>query len=294
MQIASHWKDFELLDTGLGMKRERWGKYILERPDPQAIWPHEPWARPDARYIRSDRGGGNWDILGRLPQQWTVSYDSAAGRLTFVINPTGFKHTGLFPEQAVNWDLMSQKILQARAQGQTELRMLNLFAYTGAATCALAKAGASEIVHVDASKGMVAKAKDNIHLSGCDQAYVRFIVDDVQKFVRREIRRGRQYEGIILDPPAYGRGPSGELWQLADALYPLLDECRQLLSPSALFFIVNVYASNLAPGVINTLLQLTLGQEQRPGSIDCQELGLPAACRGIVLPCGVSGRWLAP
>ncbi len=287
MFIADGWEDFQLLDAGNGEKLERWGEYILRRPDPQVIWPSfkgdELWRKADAWYHRSRNGGGSWEYINRIPKQWTISY----GELKFSIEPTGFKHTGLFPEQAVNWDWMTERIRRA---GRS-VNVLNLFAYTGGASVACAYAGA-QVCHVDAAKGMVERAKQNLSLSGLEDRPVRFIVDDVFKFVQREIRRGRKYEAIIMDPPSYGRGPGGEVWKLEDKLYELLEFCVSLLSDAPLFFLINSYTTGLAPSVLKNMLVLTV-RRRFGGTISCDEVGLPVVYSGIVLPCGASGRWEA-
>lgn len=283
MWIADQWKDYELLDCGDGEKLERWNKQILVRPDPQAIWEaprrNSAWEHPDARYLRSSTGGGRWERK-KLPEQWQVRYKE----LTFHVKPMNFKHTGLFPEQAVNWDFAMQQIRRAGRP----IRVLNLFAYTGAATVACAAAGAS-VCHVDAAKGMVAWAKDNLAASGLAGAPVRFIVDDVMKFVLREQRRGRTYHGILMDPPSYGRGPNGEMWKIEDNLYPLVEECVKLLDGEARFFLINSYTTGLAPSVLSNVLKCSLGK--RGGKIESDEVGLPITRGGMVLPCGASGRW---
>jgi 23S rRNA (cytosine1962-C5)-methyltransferase len=296
MRRADRWKDYELLDAGGGEKLERWGDVVLRRPDPQAIWPagegstaSKAWNAPNATYHRSETGGGFWEKHRVLPSDWTVSYPLAQGTLTFRVEPTGFKHTGLFPEQAVNWDVCAERISEASSQGRP-CRILNLFAYTGGATAACAKAGATEVVHVDASKGMNQRAKENLTLSGCADRPVRFITDDVGKFVEREIRRGRRYDGIIMDPPSYGRGPAGELWKLEDALYPLVEQCAQLLSDTPSFFLINAYTTGLSPAVLSAVLSLAVG-EHRGGRAEADEIGLPASLRSLVLPCGASGWW---
>lgn len=283
MFIADHWQDYEVLDTGDGEKLERWKNIVLRRPDPQAIWPkQEPalWEKADAWYHRSSRGGGEWEFRKKMPEKWTVEYRG----LKFYVRPTGFKHTGLFPEQAVNWDWM-RGIVEKSGK---PFRVLNLFAYTGGATAALAASGA-EVVHVDAAKGMVAWAKDNLAASGLAGAPVRFIVDDVMKFVLREQRRGRTYHGILMDPPSYGRGPNGEMWKIEDNLYPLVEECVKLLDGEARFFLINSYTTGLAPSVLSNVLKCSLGK--RGGKIESDEVGLPITRGGMVLPCGASGRW---
>lgn len=293
--MADRWQEYELIDAGDGEKLERWGDIILQRPDPQAIWPRGAWSGPaypgvHALYERSRDGGGRWEVRKEHPRSWPLRYPSAVGELVFHVEPTGFKHTGLFPEQAVNWDAMGTVIRSRAEQGEAP-RILNLFAYTGAATVACAKAGASEVVHLDASKGMNAKALRNLQSSGLGDRYVRFFTDDAKLFVEREIRRGRKYDGILMDPPAYGRGPSGELWKLEDSLYGLVELCARLLSDNPLFFFINSYTTGLAPSVLGNILALTLAG--RGGDVTSDEIGLPAAVRGLVLPCGATGRWLA-
>lgn len=280
MYLADAWQDYEILDAGNGNKLERWGQVRLLRPDPQAVWPMQEPRSVDARYIRSAAGGGHWEYAKALPESWAIQYRD----LTFQVRPTGFKHTGLFPEQAVNWDWMRSLVKKA----PKPFRALNLFAYTGGGTCALAAAGA-EVVHVDAAKGMVAWAKENLALCGLGEKPVRFIVDDVMKFVLREQRRGRQYEGILMDPPSYGRGPGGEMWKIEENLYPLVAECCKLLSPEARFFLINSYTTGLAPTVLSNVLQAAL--PGRGGRIEAGEVGLPISRGTLVLPCGASGRW---
>ncbi len=286
LMLADGWKDYQLLDTGGGLKLERWGDAVLVRPDPQIIWPREsggPWDQWDGHYHRSETGGGRWEFRRPLPESWTLGY----GDLTFKIRPTDFKHTGLFPEQAVNWDWCARKISAARQAGR-EVSVLNLFGYTGAATLACAAAGAS-VCHVDASKGVVQWCRENAALSGLADAPMRYIADDCLKFTAREARRGRRYDAIILDPPAYGRGAAGEVWKLEEHLWPLLLECRQLLSERPLFMLINGYASKLSPLVLGNLLAKLMGQHG--GAITVGELGLPSQRDGIVLPCGICGRW---
>ncbi len=284
MWIANRWNDYELLDCGRGEKLERWGDKLLVRPDPQAIWDtprtHRGWKRPDGRYQRSKSGGGHWE-REKLPQRWTVTY----GDLTFQVGPMNFKHTGLFPEQAANWDFAQQQI---RAAGRP-VNVLNLFAYTGGATVACAAAGAS-VCHVDAAKGMVSWARDNARLSGLEKAPVRWIVDDCAKFLEREIRRGRKYDAVIMDPPSYGRGPSGEVWKLEDNLYPFLELAVQVLSDRPQFIILNSYTTGLAPSVLTYLLETLVGKRYG-GHTESQELGLPVTASGLALPCGATGRW---
>ena len=292
--LADRWEDYQLLDAGDGMKQERWGPYTLVRPDPQIVWPRHgrelgaAWEKWDGLYHRSATGGGKWEFRRTLPEHWTIGY--AALGLTFKIRPTGFKHTGLFPEQAVNWDWMSGLIRGARAGGR-EVAVLNLFGYTGAASCAAAKAGAS-VCHVDAAEGMVKWCKENAALSGLEAAPIRYIVDDCLKFVRREQKRGRRYDAIIMDPPTYGRGSSGEMWRLEDNLWELLKECRTVLSDQPLFFLINAYTARLSPIVVGNLLAELLGG-RGAGRVSVGEVGLPIRADGKVLPCGIYGRWAA-
>lgn len=284
MFLADSWKDFEVLDTGDGEKLERWGNFIMARPDPQVIWPKgDPslWQKAHARYIRSDKGGGSWDFLRSLPESWTVRYRD----LTFRVRPTGFKHMGLFPEQAANWDEMSRLI---RARGGA--RVLNLFAYTGGATAACAAAGA-HVTHVDAAKGMVQWAKENRELSGINETSCRFIVEDALAFVKREIRRGNRYDGILMDPPSYGRGPTGEVWKLENELYGLVSTCSEVLSEDPLFFFINSYTTGFQPAVLSNLLERCV-RSRFGGSIDSEELCLPVKSGGV-LPCGATGRWIS-
>lgn len=285
MLLADNWKDYELLDTGGGEKLERWGGYMLRRPDPQAIWPvaagEKTWASADAHYHRSSSGGGHWEYKRPIPEKWTISY----GKLSFYIEPTGFKHTGLFPEQAVNWDWMMNKIKSRPGK----VSVLNLFGYTGGATVACAYAGA-EVCHVDAAKGMVTRAKENLMLSGLHSNPVRFITDDAIKFVGREKRRERYYDAVIMDPPSYGRGPNGELWKIEDELFGLIKACMDILTPEPLFFLVNSYTTGLSPTVIKNMLAMSLGKKFG-GALNAEEVGLPVKASGLVLPCGASGRW---
>lgn len=287
MLIADDWKDYELIDAGDGERLERWGKFILRRPDPQAFWPadkdHSLWEKAHAHYYRSESGGGHWDFNTALPDKFNITYNE----LRFQIKLTGFKHTGLFPEQSVNWKWIIEKIKKANRP----IRVLNAFAYTGGATLAAAHAGA-EVVHVDASKGVVTWAKENLHLSGMGERPVRFIVDDVFKFVQREHRRGRTYDAIIMDPPTYGRGPEGELWKLEDNFYRLLEYTENILSDKPLFILINTYVARISPTVLNNILALTL-QKKYGGSLNSIEIGLPIQSNGLVLPAGVSGRWEA-
>lgn len=287
--VADQWQDYQLLDCGDGLKQERWGRYTLVRPDPQIIWPRSSgakrWEGWDGFYHRSETGGGKWEFRNPLPDDWTIRY----GDLTFRIHPTSFKHTGLFPEQAVNWDWFSRRIRAARAAGR-EVSVLNLFGYTGAATVAAAHAGAS-VCHVDAADGMVKWCRENAALSGLADAPIRYIVDDCLKFVRREIKRGRRYDAIIMDPPTYGRGSTGEMWRLEDHLWELLAECRQVLSDRPLFFLINAYTARLSPTVVVNLLGGLLAD--RGGRVTGGEVGLPIRADGRVLPCGIFGRWEA-
>ena len=284
MWLADNWKDYEVLDTSNGEKLERWGNYLLVRPDPQVVWntPHTNpgWKKKNGHYHRSSKGGGEWEFFS-LPQQWSIHY----GKLTFQLKPFSFKHTGLFPEQAANWDWFSNLIQNANRP----IKVLNLFAYTGGATLAAAAAGAS-VTHVDASKGMVAWAKENAASSGLSDAPIRWIVDDCQKFVEREIRRGNHYDAIIMDPPSYGRGPKGEIWKIEDAIHPLVSLCSQLLSDKPLFFLINSYTTGFAASVLTYLLGLEV-VSKFGGHVVSDEIGLPVTQSGLVLPCGSSGRW---
>ena len=286
MWRADKWKDYEVLDTSAGEKLERWGDYILVRPDPQVIWntPREDprWKRYHARYARSSTGGGQW-AQKKLPERWQVRYEE----LTFNVKPMNFKHTGVFPEQAANWDFIREKI---RSAGRP-IQVLNLFAYTGGATLAAASAGAS-VCHVDAARGMVAWARENAKSSGLEAVPIRWIVDDCAKFVEREIRRGKRYDAIIMDPPSYGRGPSGEIWKLEHDLYPFVELVSGVLSDEPIFVIINSYTTGLAPSVLGYLLDSVLGRRFR-GHSECDELGLPVTDSGLTLPCGSAGRWVA-
>ena len=284
MWIADHWKDYEVIDASCGEKLERWGKYILLRPDPQVIWKTEKtvpeWNRLNGHYHRSSKGGGEWEFFN-LPQEWTISYRE----LNFRLKPFSFKHTGLFPEQAVNWDWCGERIRQTNRP----VKVLNLFAYTGGATLAAASAGAS-VTHVDASKGMVTWAKENAAASHLENAPIRWLVDDCVKFVEREIRRGNKYDGIIMDPPSYGRGPKGEIWKIEESIYPFVELASQLLSDDALFFLINSYTTGLQPAVLSYLLS-TVILKNRGGEVQSSEIGLPVSSNGLVLPCGATGRW---
>ena len=283
MWIADNWKDYKVIDCSDGEKLERWGEYTLIRPDPQVLWsfPRKDrgWREWNGHYHRSSNGGGEWEFR-KLPEQWEIHY----GELTFHLKPFSFKHTGLFPEQAVNWDWFSEQIRTAARP----VKVLNLFAYTGGATCAAAKAGAS-VTHVDASKGMVTWAKENAKASGLEDAPIRWIVDDCVKFVEREIRRGNHYDAIIMDPPSYGRGPKGEIWKIEEAIHPLIKLCTQLLSENPLFFLINSYTTGLQPAVLAYMLGTELKSFR--GNVDAQEIGLPVSESGLILPCGASGRW---
>ena len=286
MWIADHWKDYEVIDTSCGEKLERWGRYILLRPDPQVIRKTEKnvpeWNRLNGHYHRSSKGGGEWEFF-KLPEEWTISYRE----LNFRLKPFSFKHTGLFPEQAVNWDWCSERIREAGRP----VKVLNLFAYTGGATLAAASAGAS-VTHVDASKGMVTWAKENAAASHLEDAPVRWLVDDCVKFVEREIRRGNKYDGIIMDPPSYGRGPKGEIWKIEESIYPFVELAAQLLSDDALFFLINSYTTGLQPAVLSYMLN-TVIQKKRGGEVCSSEIGLPVSSNGLVLPCGATGRWFS-
>ncbi len=324
MWIADNWNDYEVLDTSCGEKLERWGNYVLVRPDPQVIWDtphsHKGWKQKNGHYHRSAKGGGEWEFFG-LPDEWTVRYplpclaespsclrepftgsaedpgisekrsaNPEASALTFHLKPFSFKHTGLFPEQAVNWDWFSGLIRDAmrRTPGR-QLKILNLFAYTGGATLAAAAAGAS-VTHVDASKGMVGWAKENASSSGLGNAPIRWLVDDCVKFVEREIRRGSKYDGIIMDPPSYGRGPKGEVWKIEESIWPFLELTTQILSRDAIFFLLNSYTTGLQPAVLSYMINTAI-VKRFGGTAESDEVGLPVAESGLVLPCGASGRW---
>lgn len=281
MIIADDWKDYELIDTSNGEKLERWGDAILRRPDPQIVWNTpmgKEWKKVDGWYHRSNKGGGSWEFFTKLPETWNITYKE----LKFVIKPMNFKHTGLFPEQAVNWEWMIDKIKTANRP----INVLNLFAYTGGASVACAYAGAS-VCHVDASKRIVSQAKENLTISGLKDKPVRFIVDDVVKFVEREIRRGKKYDAIVMDPPSYGKGTNGEVWDIEKDLYPLILKTLDILSDKPLFYLINSYTAGLAPTVLENILTLTM----KNGKTSCGEIGLPVTKQGIVLPCGIYGRW---
>ena len=285
MNIANNWNDYKILDMADGQKLEKWGDVILSRPDSQIIWKDksypEKWKNINATYHRSKTGGGTWEYNKKMPQQWQIKYKD----LTFNIKPMGFKHTGLFPEQAVNWDWMIDKIKNAKR----EIKVLNLFAYTGGATVACASAGAS-VCHVDSSKGMVTWAKENIASSGLAERPVRYIIDDVVKFVNREIRRGNKYDAIIMDPPSYGRGANGEVWQFENNIYDLVELCTNVLSDNPLFFLINSYTTGISSKVLENILNLTVNKEHN-GKVSSGEIGLPMENSKLVLPCGIYGRW---
>ncbi|MGN0433691.1 MAG: class I SAM-dependent methyltransferase [Bilifractor sp.] len=300
MWLADNWNDYEVLDTSSGEKLERWGDYLLIRPDPQVIWNTEKkargWRKCNGHYHRSTRGGGEWEFFD-LPKQWQIRYRS----LTFNLKPFSFKHTGLFPEQAVNWDWCSSKIRDEIKRRKNSVdpdpetgmprpvRILNLFAYTGGATLSAAAAGA-QVTHVDASKGMVTWARENAESSGLSGRPIRWLVDDCTKFIEREIRRGHHYDGIIMDPPSYGRGPKGEIWKMEENIYPFLELCAKLLSDDAIFCLINSYTTGLAPSVLTYMLSVALAD--RGGKIESSEIGLPVTSTGLVLPCGSTGRWM--
>lgn len=290
MWIADGWNDYEVLDTSAGEKLERWGDYILVRPDPQVIWntPHKvrEWKQKNGHYHRSNKGGGQWEFFD-LPEQWEISY----GNLKFHLKPFHFKHTGLFPEQAVNWEWSGNLIREAKKKNPgKEIKVLNLFAYTGGATVACADAGAA-VTHVDASKGMVTWAKENAAASGLANAPIRYLVDDCVKFVEREIRRGNHYDAIIMDPPSFGRGPKGEIWKIEEKIFPLVQLCTKVLADKPLFFLINSYTTGLQPAVLSYMLNLEL-KSRFGGTVEADEIGLPVRGKqGLVLPCGASGRW---
>ncbi len=284
MWIADQWKDYEVIDTCSGEKCERWGDYILVRPDPQVIWDtghdNPAWKKKNGHYHRSNKGGGEWEFRN-LPKEWTIQYRD----LTFNLKPFSFKHTGLFPEQAVNWDWCAEKIKNAGRP----VKVLNLFAYTGGATISAAKAGAA-VTHVDASKGMVGWAKENAVASGLADAPIRWLVDDCVKFVEREIRRGNTYDGIIMDPPSYGRGPKGEIWKIEESIYPFIELTAKLLKKDSIFFLINSYTTGLQPAVLSYMINTAI-VSQFGGKVEAEEIGLPVSSNGLVLPCGASGRW---
>jgi len=289
MWIADNWKEYEVLDTSNGEKLERWGDYLLVRPDPQVIWESDKknsgWHKMNGHYHRSKAGGGEWEFFD-LPQEWQIHY----GDLTFHLKPFSFKHTGLFPEQATNWDWFSALIRDAvKKNPDRQIKVLNLFAYTGGATLAAANAGAA-VTHVDASKGMVTWAKENAVSSGLGERPIRWLVDDCVKFVEREIRRGNKYDAIIMDPPSYGRGPKGELWKIEESIFPFIKLTSEILSDDPLFFLVNSYTTGLQPAVLSYMINLAI-VSKFGGSVTADEIGLPVKDTGLVLPCGASGRW---
>lgn len=285
--IAKNWKDYECIDAGEGEKIDRWKDIVLRRPDPTAIWPKteniDDWDKAHGHYHRSSKGGGSWDFKRKIPEDWTIDYQD----LTFKVSPTGFKHTGIFPEQSANWDYMRDKIKNSKS----EVKILNLFGYTGGATMACSAAGASEVVHVDASKGMVNWAKENMFLSHLEDNKIRFIVDDVNKFVDREIRRGNHYHGIIMDPPSYGRGPNSEIWQIEELLYTLVEKTASLLDDEPLFMIINSYTTGFSLLALENIMKLTLLKRFPDGKVVTGSIGLPITNRDIVLPCGIYGRF---
>jgi 23S rRNA (cytosine1962-C5)-methyltransferase len=291
MWLADKWKDYEVIDCSQGEKLERWGKYTLVRPDPQVIWDtpkkEKGWKHMNGHYHRSSKGGGEWEFFN-LPEEWTIHYSLPINKeLTFHLKPFSFKHTGLFPEQATNWNWFSQLIHSEVKKGRP-VKVLNLFAYTGGATLAAAASGAS-VTHMDASKGMVTWAKENAVSSGLGDAPIRWLVDDCVKFVEREIRRGNHYDAIIMDPPSYGRGPKGEIWKIEESIYPLVQLCSQILTDDPLFFLINSYTTGLQPAVLSYMIHTVLGKYN--GTITAEEIGLPVSSNGLVLPCGASGRF---
>lgn len=293
MWLADQWNEYEVIDCSKGEKLERWGDYLLVRPDPQVIWDtpkkEKGWRKMNGHYHRSSKGGGEWEFF-QLPKEWTIEYSLPINKkLTFHLKPFSFKHTGLFPEQAANWNWFSQLIADAVSKGR-QVKVLNLFAYTGGATLAAAAAGAS-VTHVDASKGMVTWAKENAISSGLKDAPIRWLVDDCVKFVEREIRRGNHYDAIIMDPPSYGRGPKGEIWKIEESVYPLIQLCSQILTDNPLFFLINSYTTGLQPAVLSYMISTVLGTAN--GTVTASEIGLPVSSNGLVLPCGASGRYEA-
>ena len=302
MLVADRWKDYKVLDTSGGEKLEDFGGYQLIRPDPQVIWYTEKrlpgWKKPNAHYHRSQKGGGSWEFFD-LPKQWQISYElppekDSAGHgpsIVFNLKPFSFKHTGVFPEQAVNWDRCSLLIRDRMARTGEAPRVLNLFAYTGGATMAAAASGA-RLTHVDSSKGMVTWAKENAHASGLEDAPIRYLVDDCTKFVERELRRGNSYDAVIMDPPSYGRGPKGEIWKIEDDIYDFIKLCGRLLSDDPLFFLVNSYTTGLQAGVLTYMLDTVL-TSSRGGHTSSDEIGLPVGSSGLILPCGAAGLWTA-
>ena len=285
MKLSNDWVDYEILDMADGKKLERWGKFILDRPDPQIVWKEktnkEIWNKANAIYHRSKKGGGYWENKTSVPSNWQIRYKD----LTFNIKQMGFKHTGLFPEQAVNWEYMINKIKNSKRK----IKVLNLFAYTGGATVACAYAGA-DVVHVDSSKGMVSWAKENIVSSNLEDRYVRFIVDDCIKFVQREIRRGNKYDAIVMDPPSFGRGANGEVWNIEESLFPLIKLCEEVLSDNPLFFLINSYTTGMSPTVLENILNMTVNKKYN-GKVSSGEVGLPMKNSNLILPCGIYGLW---
>ncbi|MBQ9013947.1 MAG: class I SAM-dependent methyltransferase [Bacilli bacterium] len=285
MRISNKWKDYECIDAGNGEKLERWGDIILRRPDPQAMWHTEfnsNWKNVDGFYHRSKSGGGNWEFFSKLDEFWTVGYKG----LTFKVSPTGFKHTGLFPEQAVNWDFMMEKIKNSNRK----IKVLNLFSYTGGASLACSKAGA-DVVQVDSSKGMTEWAKENMRLCHLENNSIRFIVDDCLKFVKREARRGNKYDAIVMDPPSYGRGPNKEKWKFEDNIYNLIEACMEILSDEPLFVLINSYTTGVSSIVLENILKTTILSRYPNGKVDCGDIGLPISTNDLVLPCGIYGRY---
>ena len=285
MRISNEWKDYECIDAGNGEKLERWGDVILRRPDPQAMWYTEldsKWNKVDGFYHRSKSGGGNWEFFSKLDEFWTVDYKD----LIFKVSPTGFKHTGLFPEQAVNWDFMMDRIRNSNRK----IKVLNLFSYTGAATMACSKAGA-DVVQVDSSKGMTEWAKENMKLSNLENNSIRFIVDDCLKFVKREARRGKKYDAIVMDPPSYGRGPNKEIWKFEDNIYKLIEACMDIMSEKPLFFLINSYTTGVSGIVLENILKTTILKKYPNGTVDSGDIGLPITTNNLILPCGIYGRY---
>ena len=285
MRVSNEWKDYECIDAGNGEKLERWGDVIFRRPDPQAMWNveyNDAWKNVDGHYFRSVKGGGEWKFNKKLDDHWTINYK----HLTFKVSPTNFKHTGLFPEQATNWDFMMDKIKKQKRK----IKVLNLFAYTGGATMAISSAGA-DVVHVDASKGMTEWAKENMRLSGLENNFIRFIVDDCLKFVEREYRRGNKYDAIVMDPPSYGRGPNKEVWKFEESIYKLIDACIKILSDKPLFFLINSYTTGISSIVLENILKTTVLKKYPDGTVDAGDVGLPITRDNLVLPCGIYGRW---
>ena len=285
MKKSNNWIDYKIIDAGNGEKLETWNGIVLRRPDPQAIWSIEKtsdWEKYDGFYHRSNKGGGNWEFNKKLPEYWTVSYNN----LIFKVSPTNFKHTGLFPEQAANWDYMMEKIQNSKRK----IKVLNLFAYTGAATIACAKAGA-EVTHVDSAKGMIDWAKENAALSGVSDTGIRYIVDDCLKFVLREARRGSKYDAIIMDPPSFGRGPSGEIWKFEEKICELIEASIDILSDEPLFLTINTYTTGISKTVMENILKLTIAKKFPNGTIEADEIGLPIEKNNLILPCGIYARW---